>query len=587
MHNQEIAKIINLIAEYLEMQEVPFKPAAYKKVALAIENMEESVDEIYDKQGLKGLEDIPGVGKSIAAKIAEYLDTGKIKYYEHLRKKAPVDIEQLTAVEGLGPKRIRTLYQNLNIRNIKDLEKAALAHKIAPLFGFGEKTEQNILQGIEFLKKSKGRFLLGDILPTAREIEGKLRSLKVVKKADIVGSLRRMKETIGDLDFLVISDKSAEVMEFVVSLPGVVKVWGKGGTKASVRMEQGFDVDVRVIPQESYGAALQYFTGSKEHNIATRKIAIAKGLKLNEYGLFKGDKKMAGETEEEIYENLGMSWVPPEIREDKGEIEAAIKGELPHLVKLEDIKGDLHCHCSWDGGENSILEMAQKAREMGYEYLGISDHTKFLKIESGLNEKQLSEQRKEIDKINSEPAPEMVRGKPRTPNSEPRTPFVILQGAETNILNNGSIDIDDKALKKLDYAIAGIHSNFKMSKDEMTERIIKAMKNPFINIISHPTGRLIKRREEYKVNFEKILRAAQEFHVFLEINSSPQRLDLSDYYIKRCNEEGVLMVINTDAHHKNQMKCLELGVAQARRGWTEKQNIINTMPVKKLIPLFR
>ncbi len=588
MHNQEIAKILNLIAEYLEMQEVPFKPAAYQKVALVIENMEESVDEIYDKQGLKGLEDIPGVGKSIAAKIAEYLDTGKIKYYERLRKKAPVDIEELTAVEGLGPKRIKSLYQKLNVRNVKDLEKAARSHKIASLFGFGEKSEDNILQGIEFLKKSKGRFLLGDILPTAREIEKKLRSLKGVKKADIVGSLRRMKETIGDLDFLVISGKSAEVMEFVVALPGVIKVWGKGDTKASVRMEQGFDVDVRVIPEESYGAALQYFTGSKEHNIATRKIAISKGFKLNEYGLFRGSARIAGETEEGIYKSLGMDWIPPEIRRDEGEIEIALKGRLPRLVQLSDIKGDLHCHCSWDGGESSIPEMIEKAREMGHEYIGISDHTKFLKIERGLDEKQLSQQRKEIDKINlelrtpnSEPAPGMVRGKPRTSN------FVVLQGAETNILKDGSIDINDEALKKLDYAIGGIHSNMKMTKEKMTERIIKAMKNPFINIISHPTGRLLKRREEYKVNFEKLLRAAKEFHVFLEINSSPQRLDLSDYYIKRCKEEGVLMTIDTDAHHKNQMKYLELGVAQARRGWAEKENIINTRKAADLRPLFR
>jgi len=400
MTNQEIAKIFYEISAFLEMEDVPFKPFAYEKAALTLENLEKDVKEIYQEGGREALEKIPGIGKSMAEKIEEYLKTGKIKYYEDLKKKTPVKIDELTQVEGLGPKKIKVLYQKLGIRNLKDLERAAKAHKIAPLFGFGEKTERNILEGIAFLKRSKGRFLLGEILPKVREIEAKLRNLKEVEEISVAGSVRRRKETIGDVDFLVVSKKPEKVMDFFVSLPGVVKIWGKGKTKASIRLKEGFDVDLRVIPRNVYGASLQYFTGSKEHNIATRKIAIDKGLKLSEYGLFKGSKMIAGRTEKDVYEALGMEWIPPELRENRGEIEAALKGKLPKLVELKDIKGDLHCHTKWNGGKNTIEEMVKTALERGYEYLGISDHTKFLRIERGLDEKKLSEQRKEIEKLN-------------------------------------------------------------------------------------------------------------------------------------------------------------------------------------------
>ena len=574
MNNFKIAKIFYLIAEYLEMEEDPFRPKAYQKVAFILESMEKDVGEIYRKQGLKGLKEIPGVGTGIASRIEEYLKTGKIKFYERLKKKTPVDVEELTAVEGMGPKRIKILYQKLGVKNIKDLEKAAKTHKIASLFGFGEKSEQNILEGIEFLKKSKGRFLLGEILPVAKEIYEKLKKLKEVKQINIVGSLRRMRETIGDVDFLVASKNPEKVMDFFVSLPGIIKVLGKGFTKSSVRMEEGFDVDIRVVDKKSYGAALQYFTGSKEHNIVTRKIAISKGLKLNEYGLFKGSKMIAGEKEEQIYEKLGMQWIPPEIREDQGEIKAALEGSLPKLIELKDIRGDLHCHSNWSDGKHSILEMVQKAIDLGYEYLGISDHTKFLKIVKSLNEKQLSRQRKEIEKLNIKYETKGIK-------------FKILQSAETNILNDGSVDINDEALEKLDFVIAGVHSNFKMPKEKMTERIIRAIKNPNIDIISHPTGRLLKKREEYQVDFDRILRAAKQFGIALEINSYSYRLDLNDIHIRRCKEEGVKMVINTDSHHKEQMRCLELGVAQARRGWAEKKDIINAQPLNKLLEYFK
>ena len=574
MKNQEIAKIFYEIANYLEMEGVAFKPYAYQKAAITLETLEEDVEEIYKRGGLKALMEIPGVGESIALKIEEYLKTGKIKYYEEFKKKTPIKMEEIIAVEGMGPKRAKILYERLGIRNLKELEKAAKAHKIAPLFGFGEKTEKNILEGIEFVKRSKGRFLLGDILPRVKEVEQKLKNLKEVERVDVVGSIRRMKETIGDADFLVISNKPEIVMDFFVSLPGIIKIWGKGMTKASVRMREGFDMDIRVLPKRSYGSALQYFTGSKEHNILLRKIAIDKGLKLSEYGLFRGPKMIAGETEEGTYKALGMDWIPPELRENQGEIEASIKRKLPKLINYKDIKGDLHCHSKWDGGKNTILEIAEKAMEMGYAYLGISDHTKFLRIEHGLNEKQLAQQKKEIDKVNL---------KFKIANLK----FRILQGCEANILNDGSIDIRDEALKKLDYVIAGVHSSFKMEKSKMTERIIRAMENSNVDIISHPTGRILKRRDEYQIDFDKILKVAKETGTILEINSYPERLDLNDVNIRRAKEIGVKMAINTDSHHRDQMRFIEFGIAQSRRGWAEKEDIINCWPIEKLLKFFK
>ncbi len=556
------------MADYLRMEDVAFKPYAYSKVAIVLESMEQDVEDIYKQGGLKALEEISGVGKGIAKAIEEYLKTGKIKNHQEMKKRTPIDLDEMSRVEGMGPKKAKILYQKLKIKNLKDLEKAAKAHKIAPLFGFGEKTEKNILEAIKFLKKSKGRFLLGDIMPAVKEVIEKLEKLKQVDKISVAGSVRRMKETIGDVDMLVTSKSPKKVMDFFVSQPDVVKVWGKGATKSSIRMKDGFDMDLRVVPGKSYGSALQYFTGSKEHNIVTRKIAIRKGLKLNEYGIFKGSKMIAGNIEKEVYKAIGLDWIPPEMRENQGEIELAQKGKLPNIIDYNDIKGDLHCHSKWDGGSNSIKEMAEEALEMGYSYIGISDHTKFLRIEHGLNEKQLSQQRKEIDKLNK------------------KSRIRILQGAETNILNNGSIDIKDEALKKLDYAIAGIHSSMKMGKEEMTERMIKAMKNPYINIISHPFGRLIGRRDEYQIDFDKILRTAKETNTILEINSMPERLDLKDIYIKRAKEMGVKMIINTDSHQKDHMIMIEFGIAQARRGWAEKKDIINTQPLNKLLEYF-
>ncbi len=566
MVNKQLSKIFRDVSRYLEMEDTPFKPRAYQRAAFALEGMSKDVKNIYEKGGLKALKNIPGVGESIAEKIEEYIKTGKIGYYEDLKKKLPLDLEEITSVEGMGPRKAKILYKKLGVSNLKSLEKAAREGDIRDLQGFGKKTEENILQGIEFVKKSRGRFLLGKIMPAVEEITRNLEKLKEVEKISVAGSVRRKKETIGDVDILAISSNPKKLMEFFTSMEEVIKVWGKGTTRGSVRTKEGLDIDLRIVPRKSYGSALQYFTGNKDHNIATRRIAAEKGLKLNEYGVFKKKKQLAGRTEEEVYRAIGLPLFPPEIRRDEGEIEAARKGKLPRLIGYKDIKGDLHCHSDWDGGVSSIREIAQKAKDMGYKYVGIADHTKFLKIERGLDEKQLRKRNQEIDKINKD-----IKG------------IKVLKGCEANILKDGSIDIEEEALAELDFAIAGIHSNFKMSKEEMTKRIIKAMENPNIDIISHPTGRLIQKRDAYEINLESILRKARETKTVLEINSFPVRLDLKDDHIRQAKEAGVKMIISTDAHQKEQINFMEFGIAQARRGWAEKKDIINTKSLDKFL----
>ncbi len=580
MKNQELSKIFFEIADLLEMDGVSFKPFAYRKVALSLDSFKDDVGEIYRNGGVKALHSIPGVGEGIAAAIEEYLKTGRVRQLAELKRKLPMKIDELLKVESLGPRKIKILYEKLGVKNLKDLAKSAKSHKIAPLFGFGEKTEKNILQGLEFLKQSKGRFLLGEIMPTVKIIEQRLKERKEIKEVSVAGSVRRRKETIGDIDILVVSDNPKKTADFFVSMPEVKKIWAQGATKCSVKFNEGFDIDLRMVPQKSFGSALQYFTGSKEHNIATRKIAIEKGLKLSEYGVFKGTKQIAGKTEEEVYKAIGLQFIAPEMREDDGEIQAALKKELPVLIELKDIKGDLHCHSSFEAPSqerNSIEEMCQKAIELGYEYLGISDHTEFLKIESGLNEKQLLKQHEVIRKINEKFKKKNIK-------------FRVLHGCETNILNDGTVDIKDEVLEKLDYVIAGVHSSMKMPKQEMTKRIIKAMQNPNIDIISHPTGRLIGRRDEYQMDFDKILEVAQKTGTILEINSSPYRLDLNGFNIRRAKGPkgcpGIKMIINTDSHKKEQLNLMEYGVWQARRGWAKKGDIINTNKLEYLLEYF-
>jgi DNA polymerase (family X) len=578
MKNQELVKIFSEIADYLEMEKIVFKPYAYRKAAANLELLENDVQKIYQEGGIRALEKIIGIGKSIAQKIEEYLKTGEIKYYRQFKEKFPLNLSELVQIQGMGPKKAKLLYQELKIKNLKDLERAAINHKIAGLFGFGEKTEKNILEGIVFLKKSRGRFLLGEILPRLKEILKKLKKLKEVEQINAAGSVRRMKETVRDVDLLITvknEDSAGKIMDFFVQLPGVVKIWMKGQTKASVRMREGFDIDLRVVKNKSYGSALQYFTGSKEHNIALRRIAMEKGLKLSEYGLFRNKKMIAGWKESGIYNALGLPWIEPELRENKGEIEAALQSPdiLPRLLKYGDIKGDLHCHSHWGVGmgRQAIKELIKFSLKMGYQYIGISDHTKFLAIEHGLNEKQLTEQGKYIDKLNQEFG----------------SKFKILKGCEANILKDGSIDIKDESLKKLDYVIAGIHSSFKTPKEKMTKRIIKAMNNPNVDIISHPFGRIIQRREAYEIDFKEILKTAKKTGTILEINANPLRLDLSDIYIRRAKQAGVKMIIGADSHRKEQMKFMEFGISQARRGWAEKKEIANAWPLRKLIRFFK
>lgn len=558
MKNQEIAQILFEIGDLLDLQEVPFKPEAYKKAAIAIDLLEEDIDLIYQKDGIKGLEKIKGVGKSIALSVEEYLKTNKVAFYKQLKKESPVNLEELLKVEGLGVKKIKKLYQELRIRNLKDLEKAIEDNKIAPLFGFGEKTEKNILESIKFLRQGQNKFLLRDILKEVEIVSEKIKRIKEVVDFSVAGSTRRRKEIVGDVDFLVsIKDTSnkyvvEKIMNTFVTMDNVVKIIGKGETKSSIKTNNGLNMDLRLVGVGSFGAALQYFTGSKDHNIALRRVAIKKGYKLNEYGLFSGDKKIAGQTEEGIYEKLGLQFIPPELRENQGEINLAIKKEVPKLI--ESVKGDLHCHTSYNGGEHTIEEMAEQAIEMGYSYLGITDHSKSLRIENGLDEKRLLEQKEHIDELNKK-----------------YTNFKLLSGAEVDILKDGSLDINDDVLKKLDYVSISVHSSFKMTKEEMTKRILKAMDNPYVKILNHPTGMILGKREGYLVDMEAIIKKAKEKGIALEINS--YRYDLSSQMAKMAKNSGVKLVINSDAHNKKELHNIQFGIYIARRAGLTKEDI--------------
>ncbi|MBI1978826.1 MAG: DNA polymerase/3'-5' exonuclease PolX [Candidatus Aenigmarchaeota archaeon] len=571
MKNYEIAKTLYNIALYLEMEDEPFKPRAYEKAARSVEALTEDVSDIYKRGGTNALMDIPGVGEAISAKIEELILTGKLEYYEKLKKKIPVDIESLTSIEGVGPKRVKTLYKKLKIKTVEDLEKVAKAGRIRKLEGFGEKSEQAILKGIEFLKRSKGRFILGYVLPTLREIEERLRKLPEVMKVNIAGSTRRMKETIGDADFIVVSNKPQKVMDFFTSMPDVVHVYSKGSTKSMVKLNNGLDADIRVVPEKSYGAALQYFTGNKDHNIALRKIAIDKGWKLSEYGVFdRHDKYLFGKDEEEVYEKLGLKWMPPELRENTGEIDAAKKNKLPKLIEYGSLKGDLQIQTKWTDGTNSIKEMGEEAKNLGLEYIAITDHTKRNAFVGGLDNKKIRQQMKEIEKINK-----IING------------VKILSGSEVDILKNGELDISDDVLEDLDVVGASIHSSFNLPKIEQTNRIIKAMENENVDILFHPTGRLIQEREPYDVNMEKIIQTAKDTGTRLEVNAFPNRLDLKDEHIKLAVKAGVKLVINSDAHNKNHLQYLELGIAQARRGWAEAKDVVNTRKLNDFLKLLK
>jgi DNA polymerase (family 10) len=566
MNNTELAQIFREIALYLEMQEEKFKPRAYEKVAYSLEALEEPVSGIYKRGGVKALRQIPGVGEAIGAKIEEILQTGKLRYYDELKKEVPVDVSSLTAIEGIGPKMVKLLYEKLKVKNVADLEEAARAGKVRSLPHLGEKMEQKILKGIEFLKQGSGRFTLGSVYPLILEIDQRLRDLPDVQNVVVAGSIRRRKETVGDGDILAISRRPEKIMDFFVSMPEVMHVHGRGSTKTMIKLKNGMDVDLRVVPEESFGAALNYFTGSKEHNVALRRIAQEKGLKLNEYGLFRGKKRVAGRTEEEVYERLGLSFVPPEMRENQGEIEAAKKGKLPALVGYGDLQGDLQIQTTWTDGANSIEEMAREAKKLGLKYIAITDHTKGLAMTGGSDEKKLLKQMAAIDKINRS-----LKG------------ITLLKGAEVNVNKDGTLDIQDEVLAKLDVVGIAVHSHFNLPRREMTDRIQRAMRNPHADILFHPTGRVIQKREPYDVDMDAVIKTAKETGTVLEIDAYPDRLDLKDEHIRKAVEAGVKLVIDSDAHSMNHIRFLEFGVAQARRGWARKSDIINTRPLKEFL----
>ena len=582
MINQDLAKIFLEMAELLEMQDVPFKPRAYEKASESIGSLGMDVREVYKKGGVKGLWGIPSVGRGIAEKIEEYLKTGHVREYEQMKKKIPVDISGLTAIEGVGPKAIKALWEKLRIKSVADLERAALAGKIAGLPGFGKKSEEKILKGIEFLKQSGGRFRLGDILPYVRALEAELKSIDEVDELVVAGSVRRWKETIGDVDILAVSRKPKAVMAHFVGLEDVANVYAHGETKSMVRMKNGLDIDLRVVPRESFGAALNYFTGSKDHNVALRQIAIKKGWKLNEYGLFKlrGEKEkgkeemIAGRTEGELYKKLGLRYIEPEMRENSGEIEAARNNKLPHLIGYGDLRGDLQTQTDWTDGRHSIREMAKAAIETGLEYIAITDHTKTLAMAGGADEKKLLRQMAEIDKINADLKRQGIK-------------FRILKGAEVNILPNGSLDINDETLAKLDVVGAAVNTSLKLSRVDQTKRVIRAMENPNVDIIFHLTDRIINRREPIELDMDEIIKAAKRTKTILEIDAHPERLDLKDEHIRKAKEAGVKFSIDSDAHATSHFALLEFGIAQARRGWVETREVLNTFPVDKMLGLLK
>ena len=594
--NSEVAKIFREIAFILQTADekksepnIIFKIRSYNKAADEIQNLSSDIGDIYKKDKLKGLLKIPSIGKAIATKLEEYITTGKIHYYDELKEKLPVDVSQFFGLEGIGPKTIKTLYSNLGIKNIPDLEKAALEGKIRSIPGFSQKKEELILKKIQFFRKSGGRRLIGEVYPLVRRIEERLSGNTGVKQAVAVGSFRRMKETIGDIDYLVsvISEKDGNnIIDYFVNMPEVKEIIGRGSSKAFVKLNNGIDADLLVVPEESFGAAMQYFTGSKEHGVAMRKIAISEGLRLNEWGVFdKQNQRVAGATEEEVYRVLGLEWIPPEMRENRGEIKIAKmekkgiekedKVRLSQLIAYDDLKGDLQVHSNYTDGTMSIEEMALNARDrFGLSYIAISDHTKSLRLTNGLDEKQLLNQANTIAEIND---------KIKINNNSKNKHFRILSSAEVNILKDGSLDISNNVLDKLDIVGAAVHSHFSLPIELQTARLISAAQNPSIDIIFHPTGRIINQREGYPVNISKLIEVANESNTILEIDAHYNRLDLKDEFIRMAIENNVKLVIDSDAHHPLHYAFLIFGIGQARRGWAKKSDILNTLSAKELL----
>jgi len=565
--NSEIARALREMALFLEMDEVPFKPRAYEKAALVVEAFDHPLAELDAQEGIRGLDRLAGVGKGIAEKIHELLGTGRIAALEQLRARTPVDVLGLTAIEGLGPKGVRVLYDELGIHELRGLEKACRAQRVRALPHFGAKSEEKMLRGIALLAGTAGRQLLGVVLPVARDIESRLRGLPGVTRAAVAGSVRRRKETIGDLDFLVCARDPRRVGGTFAAMPEVQHVHGRGETKVLVRLASGMDADLRVVPEASFGAALCYFTGSKFHNVALRRIAQARKLKLNEYGLFRGRRRIAGRTEEDVYQALGLAWIPPELREDAGEIEASSGGRLPHLIDYGDLRGDLQIQTDRTDGTSSIAVMADAARKLGLEYIAITDHTRDLAMARGSDEKALLAQAAAIRALNRK-----MRG------------FRVLSGAEVNIREDGTLDVSDQALAKLEVVGAAIHSHFHQSRGRTTRRVIRALENPHVDIFFHPTARSIGHREPVDLDIDAVIAAAVRTGTVLEIDAMPDRLDLRDEYVRKAVDAGALLAIDSDAHQPGHLAYADqLGVAVARRGWAGKKDIVNALPVAECL----
>jgi DNA polymerase (family 10) len=573
IHNSDIAKIFSQIADLLEIKEANrFRVRAYRNAARIISDQPQSVAGMLEEG--KDLSELPGIGEDLASKMAEIVETATLKMLEELEEEMPSDLSELLQISGLGPKRVAVLYRELGIENLDDLAGAAQKEKLRKLEGFGEKTEKNLLKEVKRRGKTDFRTRLAEAEQIADPLQKHLEETDGVKQVEVAGSYRRRRETVGDLDILVTCKSDSKVMDRFTGFEDVAEILAKGSTKSSVRLRSGLQVDLRVVPEVSYGAALYYFTGSKEHNIAVRRIAGKMGLKINEYGVFRGEgdeeEHIAGASEEEVFSAVDLPYIEPELRENRGEIEAAQNGKLPQLITLDDIRGDLHAHTKATDGRSSLREMAEAARSLGYSYLAITEHSQAVTVAKGFDTKRLEQQVEEIDRLTDE-----------------FSGFRIFKGIEVDILEDGSLDLPDEVLKKLDFTVCAIHSKFDLSTEKQTERIIRAMDNPCFNILAHPTGRLINRREAYLVDMEKIIEAARERGCFLELNSHPDRLDLNDHHCRLAKEMGLKVAISTDAHHTEALRNIKYGIDQARRGWLAKDDVINTRKVAELLKLFK
>lgn len=564
MHNTEIADLFDTLADLLEIEDAnPFRIRAYRNAALTIRQHSRSMQSLVDEG--KKLTDLPGIGEDLAEKIKTILKTGKLPLLEEVRARTPAALSDLMTIEGLGPKRVKTLYKELKIRSLDDLKRKAKDGKIHELEGFGEKTETNILEHIARYSGKEKRMKLSAAEEVAESICGYLKAIEGIKDITIAGSFRRRKETVGDLDILVTAKNDSPVMRQFTEYDEVDEVVSHGKTRSSVVLRSGLHVDLRVLPQVSYGAALQYFTGSREHNIEVRRLAVKKGYKINEYGVFKGDKRIAGKTEKEVYGKVGLPYIEPELRENRGEIEAGLKNKLPELIELKDIRGDLHCHTRETDGHNTLEAMLKAAHERGYEYFSVNDHSKHVTVAKGMDEKRLRKQLEEIDALN-----------------EKLQDITILKSIEVDILEDGTLDLPDRVLNELDFTVCAVHYKFNLSRKKQTERIIRAMDNPLFTILAHPSGRLISEREAYEIDMERIIREAKARGIHLEVNAQPARLDLNDVYCKAAKEIGLKFSIATDTHSTAGFSNMRFGIYQARRGWLEASDVINTRKLAEL-----